>query len=447
MQCEDLAPVFRVQGLNRPSRMTRRETRPTAEAISEAALRELFAHQRRLELVGLIAAHANESRRFLDALQFTLDQVCAYTGWPVAHAYVVGTNDDRPLRSTGRWHVEGEPGSFDALRTATSTTSLDPNSDLIAGVIFTGRPVWIADVGAEPGFTRRVSGALGVRACFAIPVLIGREVVAILELFSKDALAPDPWLQNTMVQVGTQLARVYERECAEVALRELALHDDLTGLPNRRLFMERLEHAYRRLARRTGQTFAVMFLDLDRFKQINDTLGHAAGDELLVALAKRLTNCLRPGDVVARLGGDEFVILLEDIAGVRDAVRVADRIKRALTAPVLLSGADVFVTVSIGIAVRDSIREGAAEILRAADAAMYKAKASGRSLYRVCEGTMNDLPRKPPSEDSIGERRDQTGGLSGAVKRISWHRSDREPRGCIRDDAGSGRVRDSELSD
>ena len=131
--------------------------------------------------------------------------------------------------------------------------------------------------------------------------------------------------------------------------REAALHDPLTGLPNRALMLERLEHAFLR-GRRSGNTPAVLFVDLDRFKSVNDAHGHRVGDELLVAVAERLTGVLRPGDTLARLSGDEFVILCEDLASPSDAGGIVDRVDEALAAPFVLSGTELHMTASIGVA-------------------------------------------------------------------------------------------------
>ena len=128
-----------------------------------------------------------------------------------------------------------------------------------------------------------------------------------------------------------------------------ALHDDLTGLPNRALFVDRLSHALSRMRRNPAYHFAVLFLDLDRFKMINDGLGHAIGDQLLITIARRLEVCLRPGDTAARLGGDEFTVLLDDIRDEQVIREIADRAQQALSAPIQLGDQDVFTTASIGI--------------------------------------------------------------------------------------------------
>jgi len=176
---------------------------------------------------------------------------------------------------------------------------------------------------------------------------------------------------------------ITERKQAEVQLLHDALHDGLTRLPNRALFMEELRLAIDRRRRRPEYGFTVLFLDLDRFKVINDSLGHMAGDSLLVQLAERLERCLRPGDRVARLGGDEFTILLDDIDDVTSATHIADRIHVELDAPFDLAGREVFTSASIGIALSRSGYEEPEAVLRDADLAMYRAKGRGGATYEV----------------------------------------------------------------
>jgi diguanylate cyclase (GGDEF)-like protein/PAS domain S-box-containing protein len=169
-----------------------------------------------------------------------------------------------------------------------------------------------------------------------------------------------------------------------------AFHDSLTGLPNRALFMDRLSHRLSLQKRRKGSVFSVLFLDVDRFKVVNDSLGHVRGDELLVSIGRRLSACLRPGDTVARLGGDEFTILLEDVASQADAVKVADRVQEALREPFQLNGQEVFSGVSIGIAHGSELYAGPEDILRDADTALYRAKAQGRGRSIEFDVSMHD---------------------------------------------------------
>jgi diguanylate cyclase (GGDEF)-like protein/PAS domain S-box-containing protein len=182
---------------------------------------------------------------------------------------------------------------------------------------------------------------------------------------------------------------VTQRKRAEDQLLHNAFHDSLTGLPNRALFLDRLERLIKHVHRHPEYTFAVLFLDLDRFKVVNDSLGHGVGDDLLIAIGHRLEACLREGDSVARLGGDEFAILLDDVKDVNEATRVADRIERELTAPFFLRGHEVFTSTSIGIALSSLSYSKPGDLLRDADTAMYRAKSGGRGRYEVFDRAMH----------------------------------------------------------
>lgn len=181
---------------------------------------------------------------------------------------------------------------------------------------------------------------------------------------------------------------VTERRQFEEQIRHLAFHDPLSNLPNRGLLMVRLEHALAR-ARRDGTSVALLFLDLDNFKVVNDSLGHQLGDELLQTIAQRMIRCVRPADTVARLGGDEFVILLEDVTDPTQATLVAERIQAELYAPVLLEGRAITCAASIGIAISTPMHQRPADLLRDADLAMYYAKAKGKNQYALFDPSMN----------------------------------------------------------
>lgn len=182
---------------------------------------------------------------------------------------------------------------------------------------------------------------------------------------------------------------ITDRKVAEQQLLHDAMHDGLTGLPNRALFIDRLEQVMRRARRRADDRFAVLFLDIDGFKVVNDSLGHLAGDQLLREIGRRLEANLRVGDTVARLGGDEFAVLLDDIEEVSDASPVADRIRETLAAPFNLNGHEVFVTASMGIAPSAGDYLRAEEYLRDADTAMYRAKEQGKARYVVFSPEMH----------------------------------------------------------
>ena len=184
-------------------------------------------------------------------------------------------------------------------------------------------------------------------------------------------------------------AEIAERKVAQQQLFDLAHHDSLTSLPNRALFMEHLNGAVARSRRRNSPGFAVMMLDLDRFKVINDTLGHLAGDQVLTGVSARLHECLREVDTPARLGGDEFAILIDGIFGVKDATRTAERIQLALKEPFDIEGKEVLISASIGIAMMNPRYGRSMDLLRDADIALYRAKEEGRARYQVFDHEMH----------------------------------------------------------
>ncbi|HEY5545431.1 MAG TPA: EAL domain-containing protein [Gemmatimonadaceae bacterium] len=226
----------------------------------------------------------------------------------------------------------------------------------------------------------RADGSVGGMLCMLdeVPREWTAEEVAILADF------------GTMAGTEMQLRKLLsDREIREQRLRHESVHDPLTGLPNRALFMRRLADATHRARRGHDGLFAVLFLDVDGFKVVNDSMGHHVGDEMLVSIARRLEGCVRGGDIVARLGGDEFAILLERIIDVRDAAMVAERVQEALHAPVRVGGYEHATSASIGVALSTGASELPEYVLRSADIAMYRAKNSGRGRYEMFDRAMH----------------------------------------------------------
>lgn len=205
---------------------------------------------------------------------------------------------------------------------------------------------------------------------------------------------------------------VTARKEAELNLVHTSLHDALTGLPNRVLFMERLDHALKRAQRSNEKSYGVMYIDLDHFKGINDSLGHLAGDEVLISIATILRQITRPGDTAARLGGDEFALLIEDIDSEAEALVVAERILEELRTPFILDGLDIHASASIGIAMGQPSDSSTTEVLRRADAALYSAKRDGRGRLQAFE---------PARSESVFDDLRLEIDLRGAIARNELH--------------------------
>ena len=265
-----------------------------------------------------------------------------------------------------------------------------PTSLGVSGrVARSGQTVLLEDVREDPDFLG-VIDEITSEVC--VPLFDQDRVVGILNVESVSGVAltqADLRLTSALgeqASIALSRARLYaQAEENKERLAYQAFHDPLTGLANRALLMDRLEHARAR-TRRRKDLLAVLFMDLDEFKVINDSLGHVVGDALLVEVAERLSSCVRPQDTLARLGGDEFVALLEDLGGEDDAVRVADRILKELRVPFTVDGNTLHTSVSVGIAFDSNSGE---DLLRAADTAMYRAKARGKGRHEVFEPDMH----------------------------------------------------------
>jgi diguanylate cyclase (GGDEF)-like protein/PAS domain S-box-containing protein len=277
-----------------------------------------------------------------------------------------------------------------------------------AGGQIVGRPIKeFVRHDRQEGVGKRIYGAEG-DATFMEEKLVRSDGT---ELCVEAAAVPFVYKDGPAVQV---VARdISRRKQMEERLLHDAFHDALTGLPNRALFMDHLKLAVERAKRpKKKHLFAVLFLDLDRFKVINDSLGHTMGDQLLVATAARIEKCLRHLDTVARFGGDEFAVLLDGVEDVNDTIRVAQRLQREITTPMNVGGHEVFTSVSIGIALSDTGYERPEDVVRDADTAMYRAKAAGKSRYEIFDTGMhsravallrleNDLRRAVEREEFI----------------------------------------------
>jgi diguanylate cyclase (GGDEF)-like protein len=252
------------------------------------------------------------------------------------------------------------------------------------------KPIFVENARASGLLARELVDELGIQSYVAVPLLSASRPLGIV--LCSHTSAPRSWTteeRRLVVQVALEGSLIVENASLRAVEQEWldrlthqAFHDSLTKLPNRALFSDRLQHALDRMTRRQ-ESIAVLFLDLDEFKPVNDNLGHDAGDRLLVAVGERLQSCLRPEDTIARLGGDEFTVLLEDITDVRYAIGVAERISEAMKEPFELDGHEATVTTSIGIAVGTGREASPDELVRKSDRAMYEAKHRGKARFVV----------------------------------------------------------------
>jgi diguanylate cyclase (GGDEF)-like protein/PAS domain S-box-containing protein len=234
---------------------------------------------------------------------------------------------------------------------------------------------------------------------------------------------------------------IRDKKQSDARLQHDALRDPLTGLANRALFLDRLQLTMARQQRHSELNFAVMFLDLDRFKAVNDNLGHASGDDLLVRMAARLRACFRPEDTVARFAGDEFAILLEDVTNISDVTKIAERAQRDIRLPIELNGHEIFISASIGIAFGTLDHTSPEQILRDADFAMYQAKSNGHARHEVFDGSMHvhvaAQMRKEQDLKTALENKEfevwyqpiyrlATGEIEGFEALLRWRRADGE---------------------
>lgn len=256
------------------------------------------------------------------------------------------------------------------------------NQGLVQRTLAKGRPVWVADIARDRGLKRAALAAkAGLHGFFGFPLMLGNEVLGMMEFFHRDIREPDDMQILIAQSIGSQIGQFIQRKRAEENLQFAATHDALTRLPNRYLFSECLLQALAR-AQRNNTMLSIMFLDLDHFKIVNDTLGHEAGDAVLKEVAARLGHCVRKTDILSRRGGDEFVVLFEDLSDSNSLKAIAQKMLAEMSRPFLHAERFHHVTISIGISVYPVNGNDIDTLLKNADTAMYQAKEQGRNAYR-----------------------------------------------------------------
>jgi diguanylate cyclase (GGDEF)-like protein len=334
-----------------------------------------------------------------EVLRRIVDEAAQIAGTPHARVLLV----DRVAGVLRMGASVGDLAPHDA------TVPLDASNS--GRVVATGRALFVADTQSDAASPRAARyREHGIRTYLGLPITIRDEVAGVLcfhtthpHEYPEDVLTYLGWFAG-QAAIAIEHARLFREAREELAHR--AFHDTLTGLPNRALFLDRLVQAV--AAADQERAVAVMFLDLDHFKLVNDTRGHAAGDRVLIAVAERVRSCLRPGDTVARLGGDEFTVLLEGLRERESVIRIARRILAAVQAPMLMDEGEVVVTTSIGIAFSDA-GATASDLLSSADAALYRAKSEGKNRHAVYQ----------PGEAPAVASPDVSGMASPAPQRVT----------------------------
>lgn len=319
-------------------------------------------------------------------ITLALEAVCTDLRWDCGALWSVG--EDGMVRCTAAWHANDIPLAAQQFVSDSRLLEYRADEGSLGRAWKTGGIVQIDAQAAPKDFARDVlARQAGLTVGVVVPMVITGSTTA-LELFGSNPSVVEAETLESLRVIALQIAQYKQRKLAERSLRFMASHDELTGLFNRAALQHELVRAIKRSNRHQKQ-FAVIFVDLDRFKHINDTLGHGVGDEMIKICGERLTALLREADVVARFGGDEFVLLLENLSSANDAAVLAERVLACCAEPFMIAGRELHVTASVGVSVYPDNGGDAEALLKNADTAMYRAKERGRNTYRFYAAKMN----------------------------------------------------------
>jgi diguanylate cyclase (GGDEF)-like protein len=362
--------------------------RPTGYLVMMADITEQKRVQKQQSVIARITMLLSEAHSVEEAIPRVLETLCDSFDFVYGARWILD-KQNLLLRCAETW---GEPlpdvAGFREHSKARVERSGKPGG-ITRRVWATAAPVWVSDIERDQTFARHAAAIeAGLRSAFGFPLMVGSEFYGLMEFFSRDVRAPDATLIQLAQSVSAHVGQFIARKQAERNLQFVASHDALTGLFNRAMFSQRLQQALAQ-AHRHGRRLAVLFIDLDGFKRINDTLGHDAGDVMLADLAMRLRECMREGDTLGRMGGDEFVILIEGYKEDIQLMDVARKIVETVAQPFPLRDGHYQVTASVGISAYPQDGSDAAELLKNADIAMYRAKQQGKNNFRFHSAEMN----------------------------------------------------------
>lgn len=332
-----------------------------------------------------------KSETLEDVVPKIIQTVCETLGWDCGACWHWDRSAQILTRGESWSAASSDLSAFVSMGKQRPPASIMP--ELIQRVWSTGEPLWIPYVAEHAGFKlTQMTSTAGPLGAFAFPIKIGTELYGVMEFYARDVRHSDPALLAVTRSIGLQIGQFIGRRAAKEEIWQLAFYDPLTRLPNRRLLIDRLEHV-QAISTRNKLHNALLFIDLDNFKTINDTLGHDKGDLLLQEVARRLVSCVRTADTVARLGGDEFVIMISELSENLEAAavqveQVGEKILMHLNQPYQLADHLYRSTSSIGVTLFSGRDESTDDLLKRADLAMYQAKSAGRNTLRFFEPDM-----------------------------------------------------------
>jgi len=331
-----------------------------------------------LRLEHVVARSLSEADSASEALKAVIRAICETQSWECGR-YFSWDDGTGLLAFSEFWHVPET--ALEIFIEKSRVLTYAPGAGLVGQAFQSGQPLWVTDLATDPRAKAGIARDAGMHGAFLFPVVSEGKPIGALVFHSREVREPEDRLLQAVRVIGGQIGQFVQRKRAEERVQHMATHDALTALPNRMMFGQLLNHEIQ-VAQRYRRSFAVMFIDLDRFKIVNDTLGHEAGDKLLQEVSTRFKDCLRASDVVSRLGGDEFVVLLQEVTNPEQITIAARKLLSAAMKPIVVQGQECRVTASIGICMYPADAQDEQSLMKNADIAMYLAKEQGKNNFQ-----------------------------------------------------------------
>ena len=331
-----------------------------------------------LRLEHVVARSLSEADSASEALKAVIRAICETQSWECGR-YFSWDDGTGLLAFSEFWHVPET--ALEIFIEKSRVLTYAPGAGLVGQAFQSGQPLWVTDLATDPRAKAGIARDAGMHGAFLFPVVSEGKPIGALVFHSREVREPEDRLLQAVRVIGGQIGQFVQRKRAEERVQHMATHDALTALPNRMMFGQLLNHEIQ-VAQRYRRSFAVMFIDLDRFKIVNDTLGHEAGDKLLQEVSTRFKDCLRASDVVSRLGGDEFVVLLQEVTNAEQITIAARKLLSAAMKPIVVQGQECRVTASIGICMYPADAQDEQSLMKNADIAMYLAKEQGKNNFQ-----------------------------------------------------------------